>query len=122
VPHVAAMKQTTGEAQYTDDIPHLNNELIGCLVLSTKARAKLLKVDPSPALEMPGVHSFVSHLDLPSPEANCWGALVCDEVFFAVDEVFTAGQPIGIILAETELQAAAAARAVVVEYEDLPAI
>ena len=49
-PHVAALKQCTGEAQYTDDIPHQKNELIGRLVLSTKAHAKLLSVDPEPAL------------------------------------------------------------------------
>ena len=121
-PHVAAMKQCTGEAQYTDDIPVQMNELFGRMVLSTKPHAKLLNVDPSPALELPGVHAWVDHKDLPSPEANWWGAPNCDEVFFAVDEVFTAGQPIGIILADTAQHAEAAARAVKVEYEDLPAI
>lgn len=44
------------------------------------------------------------------------------EPFFAVDEVHTDGQPIGMVLAETALQAAAGARAVLVEYEELPAI
>ncbi|KAF3933300.1 hypothetical protein ABW19_dt0200309 [Dactylella cylindrospora] len=122
VPHVAAMRQTVGEAQYTDDIPHRKNELFGCLVLSTKAHAKLLSVDPSAALELPGVVMYIDHKDLPSPEANWWGAPVCDEVFFAVDEIFTAGQPIGMILADSALQAAAGARAVAIEYEELPAI
>lgn len=122
VPHVAAMRQTTGEAQYTDDIPPLKSELYGCLVLSTKAHAKLLSVDPSGALELPGVHAYVDHKDLPNAKANWWGAPMCDEVFFAVDEVFTAGQPIGIILADSPHQAAAGARAVRIEYEDLPAI
>lgn len=121
-PHVAAMKQATGEAQYTDDIPHQQNELYGCLVLSTKAHAKLLSVDASPAMEIPGVVDFVSHKDLESPERNWWGAPMCDEVFFAVDEVFTAGQPIGMILAKTPKQAEAGTRAVKIEYEDLPAI
>ncbi|OCK85768.1 xanthine dehydrogenase [Lepidopterella palustris CBS 459.81] len=121
-PHVAALKQCTGEAQYTDDIPVQKNELYGCLVLSTKAHARLLSVDPSPALELPGVVDWVDHHDLPSPEANWWGAPSCDEVFFAVDEVFTAGQPIGIILADSVKHAEAAARAVKVEYEELPAI
>jgi xanthine dehydrogenase/oxidase len=36
--------------------------------------------------------------------------------------VFTAGQPIGLILADSEAQARAGARAVRIEYEDLPAI
>jgi xanthine dehydrogenase/oxidase len=56
----------------------------------------------------------VSHKDLPSPEANWWGSVAQDEVFFAVDEVVAhgLGQPIGII-------AQKAARAVEVLYEDL---
>jgi len=122
VPHVAAMKQTTGEAIYTDDIPLQRGELFGCMVLSTKAHAKLLNVDPSAALELPGVVEYIGRNDLPSEQANWWGAPMCDEVFFAVDEVFTAGQPIGMIVAETATQASAAARAVRVEYDELPAI
>jgi xanthine dehydrogenase/oxidase len=121
-PHVAALKQSTGEAQYTDDIPVQMNQLFGCMVLSTKAHAKILSVDPSPALDLPGVVDYVDHNDLPGPEANWWGAPNCDEIFFAVDEVFTAGQPIGLILADTALRAEQAARLVKVEYEDLPAI
>lgn len=121
-PHLAALKQCTGEAQYTDDIPVQRNELFGTLVLSTKAHAKILKVDTSAAMGLPGVVGWVDHRDLPNPEANWWGAPNCDEVFFAVDEVFTAGQPIGMILAGSTKHAEAGSRAVKVEYEDLPAI
>jgi xanthine dehydrogenase/oxidase len=121
-PHVAALKQTTGEAQYTDDIPVARNELFGCLVLSTKARAKLTSVNYSPAMEIPGVVEWIDHTDMPSPEANKWGAPVCDEVFLAVNEVFTTGQPIGMVLATSAAQATAGARAVKVDYEELPSI
>ena len=121
-PHVAALKQCTGEAQYTDDIPVQKNELYGCLVLSTKAHARLLSVDSEPALDVPGVVDYVDHRDLPNEKANWWGAPNCDETFFAVDEVFTAGQPIGMVLASSAKQAEAGARAVKVEYEELPAI
>jgi len=121
-PHVAAMKQSTGEAQYTDDIPVQKNELYGCLVLSTKAHAKILNVETSAALEIPGVVDYVDRNDLPNEQANWWGAPNCDEVFFALDEVFTAGQPIGIILANSAKLAEAGARAVKVDYEELPAI
>ncbi|KAJ4333574.1 hypothetical protein N0V87_007511 [Didymella glomerata] len=120
--HVAALQQTTGEAQYTDDIPLQRNELYGCLVLSTKAHAKLLSVDAEAALDLPGVAAYVDHKDLATPESNWWGAPACDETFFAVDEVFTAGQPIGMILADTAKHAEQAARAVKIEYEELPAI
>lgn len=121
-PHLAALKQCTGEAQYTDDIPHQKNELIGRLVLSTKAHAKLLSVDPEPALSMPGVVGWVDRHDVVNPKANWWGAPVCDEVFFAEDEVYTAGQPIGMVMATSAQEAEAAARKVLIEYEDLPAI
>ena len=121
-PHVAALKQCTGEAQYTDDIPVQKNELYGVMVLSTKAHAKILRVDPEGAMDLPGVVEWVDHHDLPNPEANWWGAPNCDEVFFAIDEVFTAGQPIGMILADSAKHAEAGARAVKVEYQDLPSI
>ena len=121
-PHVAALKQCTGEAQYTDDIPAQRNELYGVLVLSTKAHAKILSVNSDGAMDLPGVVEWVDHQDLPNPNANWWGAPNCDEVFFAVDEVFTAGQPIGMILADSAKHAEAGARAVKVEYEDLPTI
>lgn len=121
-PHVAALKQCTGQAQYTDDIPSQKNELYGVMVLSVKAHARLLDVDPSPAMDLPGVVDWVDHRDLPNPEANWWGAPNCDEVFFAIDEVFTAGQPIGMILADSAKHAEAGARVVKVHYEDLPAI
>lgn len=121
-PHVAALKQCTGEAQYTDDIPVQKNELYGVMVLSTKAHAKILDIDPEPGLDLPGVVEWVDHHDLPNPKANWWGAPSCDETFFAVDEVFTAGQPIGMILADSAKHAEAGARAVKIEYEELPAI
>ncbi|KAL8970858.1 MAG: hypothetical protein Q9183_001324 [Haloplaca sp. 2 TL-2023] len=121
-PHLAALKQCSGEAQYTDDIPVQKNELFGTLVLSTKPHARILHVDTSPAMNLPGVMGWVDHHDLPNPKANWWGAPNCDETFFAVDEVFTAGQPIGMILADSAKRAEAGARAVKVDYEDLPAI
>ena len=73
-PHVAALKQCTGEAQYTDDIPVQKNELYGVMVLSSKAHAKILDVDFEAALNLPGIVEWVDHHDLPSPEANWWGA------------------------------------------------
>ena len=120
--HVAALKQTTGEAQYTDDIPPLKNELHGCWVLSTKARAKILSIDYSAALDMPGVVDKVDLDDVPSKFANKFGQPFQDEFFFAEGEVHTAGQPIAMILATSANRAQEAARAVKIEYEVLPSI
>lgn len=121
-PHLAALKQTTGEAQYTDDIPPLKNELHGCWVLSTKPHAKIKSIDYSVALDMPGVVDYVDKNDMPSAEANKFGAPHFDEVFFADGVVHTAGQPIAMVLATSASRAQEAARAVKVEYEELPAV
>ncbi|KAF5376099.1 hypothetical protein D9615_007759 [Tricholomella constricta] len=118
-PHLSGLKHTTGEAVYTDDMPALQNEGYGALVLSTRARAKIISVDASHALSMDGVHTFVSHSDLPSPKANWWGTSALDEVFLAVDEVTAYGQPIGMVVAKTKILAQKAARTVKVAYEDL---
>ncbi|KAH0523265.1 hypothetical protein TsFJ059_008295 [Trichoderma semiorbis] len=121
-PHVAALKQTTGEAQYTDDIPPMKNELYGCWVLSTRAHAKIKSIDYSAALDMPGVVDYVDSSDMPSQAANRFGPPNFDELFFAEGEVLTAGQAIAMILATSASKAQEAARAVKVEYEDLPAV
>jgi xanthine dehydrogenase/oxidase len=120
--HVAALNQVTGEAVYTDDIPVQKNELYGCLVLSTKAHAKILSVDYAAALDIPGVVDYVDHKDMPNAAANRWGAPHFQEMFLAEDEIFTAGQPIALILATSAAKATEGARAVKVEYEELPAV
>ncbi|KAF4977571.1 hypothetical protein FZEAL_5942 [Fusarium zealandicum] len=120
--HLAALKQTTGEAQYTDDIPALKNELYACYVLSKRAHAKIVSVDYAAAFDMAGVVDIVDKDDMPSTEANKFGAPNFDEVFFAEGVVLTAGQPIALVLATSPTRAQEAARAVKVEYEDLPAV
>ncbi|KAJ7157926.1 xanthine dehydrogenase [Mycena crocata] len=121
-PHLSGLLQATGSAVYVDDMPKVGNEVYGALVLSTRAHAKILSVDAAAAVAMDGVVSWVSHVDLPNERANWWGGAALDEVFFAVDEVVAHGQPIGMVVAQTKILAQKAARAVKVEYEDLPRV
>ena len=120
IPHPSGLKHTTGEAIYTDDMPAWANEGHLALVLSSRAHAKLVKVDPSEALDAPGVLTYVDWHDLPSEKANVWGPAAQDEFFFAKDEVTSHGGIIGAVVATTKLQAQRAARLVKIEYEDLP--
>jgi xanthine dehydrogenase/oxidase len=121
IPHLSALKQTTGEAEYIDDIPAQDHQLYGALVLSTKAHAKIISVDWEPALRPDLALGYVDKHDI-SKEANMWGSIRKDEPFFAEEKVFSQGQPIGLVYAETALKAQAAARAVKVEYEELKPI
>ncbi|KAI0425797.1 xanthine dehydrogenase [Xylaria sp. FL1042] len=120
--HLSALKQVTGEAQYTDDFPPLKNELHASILFSSRAHAKIKSIDYSAALDIPGVVDVVDRNDVQPPEANRWGPPDLDDFYFAEDEVLTAGQPIAVILATSKARANDAVRAVKIEYEDLPAI
>jgi len=56
------------------------------LVLSSKAHARLLEVDPSDALKIPGVVDFVSHKDVPAHNSYTFYKQD-DEIVFASDLV-----------------------------------
>jgi xanthine dehydrogenase/oxidase len=116
--HSSGLKQATGEAVYCDDIPKHENELYLALVLSSKAHAKLISIDPSEALKQPGVHAFFSAKDL-TPHQNMIGPIFHDEELFIRDTVTSQGQLLGAIAADTQLIAQRAARMVKVVYEPI---
>ncbi|KAL2731325.1 xanthine dehydrogenase [Vespula squamosa] len=116
--HTSAFKQATGEAIYCDDMPSVNGELYLSLVISTRAHAKILKIDPSKALDMEGVEAFFSAKDI--PDDRRWvGPIVYDDEVFKSDKVTSQGQVIGAIVAVDQATAQKAARSVIVEYEDI---
>lgn len=119
--HLSGYKQATGEALYCDDIPKLRDELYLALVLSTKAHAKLVSVNPTKALNYPGVHAFYSSKDL-TEKQNAVGPVFHDEEVFVSKTVTSQGQVIGAIVADTQTLAQKAARMVEIEYEELSPI
>ncbi|XP_052796223.1 xanthine dehydrogenase/oxidase-like [Mya arenaria] len=110
----------SGQAMYADDVPAEKGELSVALVLSTKARAKILNVDTSGALMMEGVRAYLDHRDLAAPGTH--GTIIKDQPIFAIGEVLFWGQPIGAVVAETRELAVRAAAKVSVLYEDLEPI
>lgn len=118
--HMAADKQVSGAAQYVDDIQLPAGSLHSALVLSSRPHARITRLDTAAAAAMPGVHGVYTAKDVPG--GNDIGPVLHDEELFASEVVTCVGQPIAIVAAETEAQARAAAKAVTVEYEDLPAI
>lgn len=64
VAHATGAKQTSGIAQYADDIIPPANVMYAAHVVSKVARGKFLKVDPAAALQMEGVIGYVDSRDL----------------------------------------------------------
>jgi CO/xanthine dehydrogenase Mo-binding subunit len=85
------------------------------LVLSPHAAARVVSLDAARAAAAPGVLAVVSAADLPAADPPSLFLLACGSAVFS-------GQPVAVVVAETEAAAADAASLVDVEYEPLPAI
>ena len=119
-PHESAHAHVTGTARYLDDMPEVAGTLYGAPILSTVAHGRLTGVDTRAAQAMPGVRGVVLARDVPGEPMLA--AFAGDEPVFAMDTVQHVGQVVGIVLAESVLQARRAARQVTLHIDPLPAI
>lgn len=119
-PHESARAQVAGMATYIDDIPEARGTLHAAPILSTVARGLLRGVDTAAALAMPGVRGVVLAQDIPGDPVLA--TFVHDEPVFARDKVEHVGQVIGLVVADSVMQARRAARQVRLDTEPLPAV
>ncbi len=118
--HESARAQVAGAANYIDDIPEIKGTLHAAPILSTIAHGRLKGVDATVALAMPGVRGIVLAGDVPGEPMLA--TFMHDEPIFASTTVEHIGQVIGVIVADTVMQARRAARKVKLEIEELPAV
>ena len=119
-PHESAVAQVAGAATYVDDIPEVRGTLYAAPILSTVAHGKLRAVDASAALVMPGVRDVLLAKDIPGH--TMLASFIGDEPIFAMETVQHIGQVVGLVVADSVLQARHAARKVKLDIEALPAI
>jgi CO/xanthine dehydrogenase Mo-binding subunit len=115
-PRVDSVPKVTGAASYTGDVP-IGGLVHGRLVLSPHAHARIDGIDAGPALALPGVVAVLTAGDLGIADGSgrAHEPLARDEVVFA-------GQPVALVLAESEAVAEDAVEAVVVDYQPLDAV
>ncbi|XP_012380785.3 aldehyde oxidase 4-like [Dasypus novemcinctus] len=113
VMHQSALKHTTGEAVFSDDMPPFSQELFLAVVTSPRAHAKIISIDSSEALALPGVVDVITAEDVPG-ENNYSG-----EIFYAQNEVICVGQIVCTVAADTYAHAKEGAKKVKVTYEDV---
>lgn len=112
-----AWDKVTGKARYTDDFP-ITGILCAQLLTSTYAHARILKIDTSEALRVPGVKAVLTGADCP----ELFGPLVMDRPALAKDVVRYAGEPVAMVVAQDEPSAKEAVGMIDVLYEQLPVI
>jgi CO/xanthine dehydrogenase Mo-binding subunit len=117
---VGGEDRVTGRQRYVGDIP-LEGMLHVKLVHLDCARARIISVDASDALALPGVVAVVTAADLPQPMPR-FGPGYPDRPLMAVGETKFHGEPVAAVVAETLEAAREAARLVRVDHEQLPAV
>ena len=118
--HESARAQVAGAATYVDDILEAKGTLYAAPILSTVAHGRLLGVDCTAALAMPGVVDVILPGDIPGDKLLA--TFMHDEPVFAGKLVEHVGQVIGLVIAQSVMQARHAARKVVCHTEALPAV
>lgn len=115
LPHESAIGHVTGSAIYVDDMPHPENLLIGRVVFSQHAHARIISYDFSKALALNGVVEILDFKRIPGH--NQLNHLVPDEPCLAENTVNCIGQAIFLIAAETEEVAIRAEKLIEIKFE-----
>ncbi|MGH8913370.1 MAG: molybdopterin cofactor-binding domain-containing protein [Acidimicrobiia bacterium] len=105
-----------GEFEYAQDLG-AEAMLWAATVRSPHARARIVSIDPAPALAMGGVHAVLTADDVPG--RTTFGLEQPDQPVLAGDEVNYWGEPVAVIAAEDLDTAQRAAALVEVGYEPL---
>lgn len=116
-PRLDAPEKVTGATRYAAD-GYVHGLLHARLVLAAEAHARITAIDRDAALAIPGVVAVLTAADLPTATSGT------DRTAepLAREEVVFAGQPVAIVVAESEGAAEDGAELVVVEYESLPVV
>jgi len=117
---VGGRARVTGRQAYVADV-RLEDALEVKLVTLDCARARIVAIDASAALAVPGVRLVLSAADLPDPMPR-FGPQFQDRPVLAVGETRYHGEPVAAVAADTRDAAEEAARLVRVEYAELPAV
>ena len=109
-----------GRSIYVDDVPVQMGTLYAAVFGAPIAHGKIKSLDISVAMEHPGVVRVFTAQDVPGD--NQIGGIIPDEPLLAENEVHYMGQPIALIIAESETIAQAASHLVKVTIDPLPVI
>ncbi|PZR85488.1 MAG: aldehyde oxidase [Stutzerimonas stutzeri] len=117
LPRRDARDKLTGRTRYTID--NIGPDMLHAVIVRSEvASARIIHIDISKALAMKGVRAVVTYTDAP----GLHGIGIADHPLFAKDRIRFHGEPLAAVAADTLEIARAAAGAVTVTSEPLPAL
>lgn len=123
VVRVDALSKAIGEALFTEDYftrYFRENTLVARQVLSPFPHARLINIDYSKAMEIPGVVKVITARDIPGE--NQVGYAIPDQPLLATGKVRYPGEVVALTIAKSSEEAHRAVEEVKVDYQPLPAI
>ncbi len=127
------LRLVTGHGRYTADV-NVSGQAAGYFLRSDRAHARIVKIDADKARAVPGVFGILTGADV---AAAGWKGLPAMAFFKGVggsslrvppryalahERVRFVGEPVALIVAESEYTAQDAAELIAVEYQDLPVL
>ncbi|KAI6669716.1 hypothetical protein NL676_004601 [Syzygium grande] len=110
--------QASGEAVYVDDIPSPANCLYGAFIYSTRPLVRIKGIRIPSSVPSNSVYSIISFQDIPDGGQNVGSSTIFGfEPLFADELAHCAGQPIALVVADTQKHADMAADSAVVDYD-----
>ena len=114
-PRVDGVDKVTGRATYAADLSFPGMVYGAMLRLNKVPSARIISIDASEALAIPGVLAVVTPWDL--PKCRSWS-----NYMYLTDRVRYVGDVVALIAAETRELCEEAKKHIKVEYEELPAV
>lgn len=125
IPILDAVPKVKGEAIYTGDM-EFSHMLIGKLLLSPVAHAKIKNIDTSEAEKLPGVKAIAHCFNSPMTPYNSYMTFAGQDILknerIFSDTVRFVGDRVAAVAAVDEETANKAIKLIKVEYEELPAV
>jgi len=112
-----ALDKVTGRLRYPGDL-YMAGQLHAKMLWSEHPHARI-RVDTSAAASAPGVVAVFTGADLPHNE---FGLIFADQPVFSHDVARSVGDPIAMVVAETEQAAEEARHLIRIEYTPLPVV
>lgn len=117
LPRTESLDKVTGAAKYAGD-ESAAGMLHAWIVNSTYAHAKIRRIDTSAAWRSPGVRAILTG----EPYPILTGPSLADRPILARERVRYSGEPVAVVVADSEQEAKRAAERIRIEYEPLPVV
>ncbi len=111
------LDKVTGTTEYAADI-HVPKQLYAAVYRSPVPHGRIITVDTTKAVDLPGVRAVVTGEDAP----YSYGRFIQDQTFLAVKKVRYYGEPVAAVAADTLEIALEAARLITMDYDELPVV